>query len=106
MNRLSQVLDANGNSVGTNHSACVDAQVFTTAEVHTIPTGAKSVRLTGTIPFWMNIGAAAAIPSAEVADGTSSILVLTERLYAIPAGVTTIGLVASAACVVSMEFYT
>ncbi len=108
MNRLSQVSDGNGFLAdGLNFSAYMDARVLaaTTAKVHTIPAGARSVRFTGTIPFWINFGGAAVIPAADVTDGTASILILTDRLYAIPATATTIGIIASAICTVTMEFY-
>jgi hypothetical protein len=109
MKRISHVIDPNGNPVlnGLSASDHVDARVLaaTTAEVHTIPTGAKSVRFTGTGPFFIHFGAAAAIPAADVTDGTASTLILTDRIFAVPDGVTTIGIIASAICTVIMEFY-
>jgi len=110
MKRIAHIIDPNGNVItdGLVYSAYVAARVLaaTTAEVHTIPTGAKNVRFTGTVPFFINFGAAAAIPAADITDGTASLLILTGRIFAIPSGVTTIGLIASANCTVTMEFYT
>ena len=68
MKRLTAVLDPNGNPMnGINVSDFVDAMVLgvATAEVYTIPTGVKIVRLTGTTPFYVNFGAAAAVPAGR-----------------------------------------
>ena len=108
MKRLTAVLDPNGNPMnGINVSDFVDAMVLgiTTAEVYTIPTGVKIVRLTGTTPFYVKFGAAAAVPATEVADGSASILVLTEKTFSIPAGATTIGFISPAASVVTIECF-
>lgn len=110
MNRLTQLLDGNGNPVNNGFLAptYTDARVLggSSAEVHTIPTGARNVRLTGSGAFYVNFAAAAAVPSADITNGSSSILVLTERTFAIPSGATQIGLIASSDCVVTMEFFT
>lgn len=109
MNRLMQMLDGNGNPVGLVASDYIDARVLaaTTAEAHTVPTGAKSVRLTGTGAFYVDFEAAAAIPAADITDGSSPILIPADcgRLFSIPAACTAIGLIAAANCVVTMEFY-
>lgn len=84
MKRLTAVLDPNGNPMnGINVSDFVDAMVLgiAAAEVYTIPTGVKIARLTGTTPFYVNFGAAAAVPATEIADGSASILVLTKKLF-------------------------
>lgn len=109
MRKLAIIHDANNEGMpgGLNVSTFIDARVLaaTTAESHTIPSGAKSVRLTGTVPFFVNFAAAAAIPAADITDGSSSILVLTDRIFSIPSSATAIGLIASAICTITMEFY-
>lgn len=112
MRKFSQVVDANNNpvpfaAIAPDH---VDARVLaaTTAESHTIPAGAKYVRLTGTVAFYMKFGGTAAIPASDITNGSSSILVsptCCPATYQIPEGVTTIGLIASAICVITMEFF-
>ena len=108
MKRLTAVLDPNGNPMnGINVSDFVDAMVLgiATAESYTLPTTAKIVRLTGTTPFYVKFGGTAAVPANEVADGSASILVLTEKTFSIPPGVTAIGFISPAASVVTIESF-
>ena len=108
MKRLSAILDPNGAPLnGLNVSDFVDAMALgiASAEVYTLPTTAKYVLLTGTTPFYCKFGAAGAIPATEVADGSASTLVLTSRLFAIPAGCLTIGFISPAASIVTIECF-
>lgn len=112
MRKLAQAVDANNYpvpfaSIAPDH---VDARVLaaSTAEAHTVPAGAKYVRLTGTVAFYVKFGGTAAIPSADITDGTSSILISATccpATYKIPEGVTSIGVIASAICVLTLEFF-
>lgn len=111
MKEYKQGMDGKGFPIpgcyGWSDSIYANVLGATTAEHIHVPTGAKKVRLTGTIAFWVKMaGETAAIPSDEVADGTGS-------MY-IPAGVSVlveldgaavIGLIAGAACTVVMEFF-
>lgn len=93
------------NRIVNSRSTWVDARVLgiATAEVHTVPTGANFVRMSGNLDFYANFGAAAAVPAADVTDGTSSIL-NPSGIY--PVGdVTTIGLISPAATIVTLEFF-
>lgn len=83
----------------------IDVRVLAagTPEAHTIPAGARYVVFAANADFVARFGAAAAWPSADVTDGTGSHLNPNARR--IPDGVTTIGLAANAACIVTMAFY-
>jgi hypothetical protein len=112
MRKLSQAIDANNHPVpfASIVPDYVDARVLAanTAESHTIPAGAKFVRLTGSVAFYARFGDTAAIPSADITNGTSPILVSPNccpATYRIPEGVTTIGVIASAICVITLEFF-
>jgi hypothetical protein len=73
-----------------------------TAEVHTVPTGAKYVVFSGTTDFYARFGAAAAVPADDVTDGTASELNPVARSIE---GYTTIGVIAPATCVLTLAFY-
>lgn len=109
MRKLSQVVDANGRSVPSALLVPdkVDARVLaaSTAESATIPAGVKYVRLSSTAPFYANFSATAAIPSADITNGSSSILIPSSALYEIPTGTTAISLIASAIGVVTLEWF-
>ena len=83
----------------------VDARVLAAgvAETHTVPAGARYVVFSATADFYAKFGAAAAVPAADVTNGTASALNPTQRR--IPDGATTIGLIAPAACVVTLSFW-
>jgi len=87
------------------YSPYIDARVLAanTAESHTIPTGAKVVVFSADQNFYARFGATAAIPAADVTDGTSPMLNPTAR--GIEDGVTTISLISPVACTVTMAFY-
>lgn len=90
--------------IGMGRSQHVDARKLaaSTPEVHTVPTGAVFVNFSADGDFYANFGAAAAVPAADVTDGSAS--VLNPGLRALD-GAATIGLVASAECIVTMEFF-
>ena len=105
MKRISSVLDPNGNSIiGLNYSDYIDHRVLAAnvAETHTVPTGAKYVMFNATTPFYARIGGTAAVPAADVTDGTGSMYC--PELRSIDAA-TTISLIAPTTCIVTMEFY-
>lgn len=82
----------------------VDARALGIAinEDHTIPTGAKYVIFSATADFYAKIGGTAAIP-VDVTDGSGS--ELNPIVRHISDSATTIGLIAPAACEVTMSFY-
>lgn len=105
MKRLQVVLDKDGKSaIGTNRSTYVDARVLAAnvAEVHTVPAGARYVLFSATNDFYANFNAAAAVPAADIENGTASIL--NPGLRSIE-GAVTIGLISGGTCVLTMEFY-
>lgn len=105
MRQLTAILDPNSNPlVGLSWSDYIDHRVLAanTAEVHTVPAGARYVLMSGSENFYARMNAAAAVPVADVADGTGSMINPGLRSLA---GVTTIGLIAAAECIVSLEFY-
>lgn len=85
-------------------SDTIDARVLagTVAESHTVPTGARFVAFSGTGDFYVRYGNTAAIPAADVTNGTASELNPGVRMIE---GHATIGLIAPADCVVTMAFY-
>lgn len=82
----------------------VDARVLavSTAEAHTVPTGALWVVFSSNCNFYASAVTTAAVPAADVTDGSAS--ELNPAAWRI-AGVTTISLIAPTACVVTMAFY-
>ena len=105
MKGLISILDANGYPlVGFNSSDCVDTRVLaaTVAEVITVPTGAKKVLFSSTADFYVKFGAAAAIPVADITDGSGS--ELNPKLRSIE-GSATIGIISPTSCVVTIAFY-
>lgn len=104
-------------STGTNaldtKSAQVDARVLTAnaAEVHTVPTWddggvtrkAGRVLFSSTKPFYIKLDGAAAIPAADITNGTSSELNPAWRWLA--GNVTTIGLISPEDAIVTMTFF-
>jgi hypothetical protein len=105
MNRITAIIDPNGRElIGLTLSDHIDARVLavSAAESHTIPTGARYVMFSANGDFYANFAGTAAIPTADVTDGTASIL--NPQLRTIGAA-TTISLISPAACIVTMEFY-
>lgn len=90
-------------------SGWVDHRVFAaaTAETHTGPTGAAFVMVTPTVDAYVNLGGTAAVPAADVTDGTGSVLVPagTSRLFSITPADATFSFIASAAGIVQLEFW-
>jgi len=83
----------------------VDARVLAAAanETHTVPTGAKHVVFSANCAaFYAKAGGAAAVPAADVTDGTGS--ALNPAGFGID-GVATIGVISPTACIVTMWFY-
>jgi len=91
-------------NIGVPFSRYIDARVLAAgvAEVHNIPAGANIVFFAGTGNFYANVDAAAAVPSGDVTNGSASALNPTMRFCG---GHSTIGIIAPATCIVTMEFY-
>ena len=107
---LVQVRDANREIVSGSDAGggYVDCRVLaaSTHESHTVPTGARFVRVTATGNTFINIGGTATVPAADITDGTSSVLIVNNvpRVFALN-GATAIGIIASAIQTVVLEFY-
>ncbi len=82
----------------------IDARVLlaNTAETHTVPAGAKFVIFGSDGDFYAKPNGTAAVPANDVTDGTGS--ELNPVIWDLN-GVTSIGLVAAAARVVTLSFY-
>jgi len=82
----------------------IDARVLAanTAEAHTVPTGATHVVFSGTADFYVKYGGTAAVPAADVTNGSASELNPVAREIR---GITSIGLISAATCIVTMCFY-
>lgn len=72
------------------------------AEVHTIPAGAAYVLFSANGDFYTNFNAAAAVPAADVTDGTGSEMNPTIRYIN---GGTSIGIIAPQNTIVTLAFY-
>lgn len=83
----------------------IDARVLAanTNETHTVPTGAKYVVFAANCAaFYAKQGGAAAVPAADVTDGTGS--ALNPAGFGID-GVASIGLISPTACTISLWFF-
>ena len=92
------------------YSKYIDARVLAqnVAEGHTIPSGATTVFITATAALWINLAGTAAVPSADVTDGSSATLIpagVVKKL--LTAGATTLSMITddSSGAKVSLEFY-
>ena len=112
VNDLKQFTDRNGFKYPMPVAPTyVDYRVFgaATAETHTVPAGAKTMIVTalGTITAYVNnTGGTAAVPAADVTDGSGSIPC--PAGYQRPFNVTaagTVSIIADAAGIVALEFY-
>lgn len=78
------------------------------AEAITIPAGSTHVAFSATSDFYMRFNATAAVPSADVTDGTGSELNPTVRRLQLgdnSAPVTSISVIAPVACIVTAMFF-
>lgn len=74
------------------------------AENITVPSGARLVSFSPTVPFYANFnGGTAAVPVADVTDGSGSSYCPQTRYLN---GITTISVISSQAGVLTAEFYT
>lgn len=98
--------DANRFPMQNVLNACdhIDARVLAanTAEAHTVPTGATHVVFSGTADFYVNYGGTAAVPAADVTNGSASELNPMAREIR---GITSLGLISASTCIVTMCFY-
>lgn len=101
---------ANSSPVGAyEQSDFIDARVLAanTAESHTIPTGAKFVRVAADVAVYVRVGGTAAVPAADVTDGSASELLtpnMPPMLLSLGSA-TAIGLIAGATAHVTLAFY-
>ena len=93
-----------GMMIGLARPQWIDVRVLAAnvAEVYTVPTGANYVLFSSTVDFYANYGAAAAVPGADVTNGTASELNPTLRATN---GAATIGLISPYAAVVTICVY-
>lgn len=113
INKFAVRVDMGGsNTLVRSAPEYVDARVLlgAGAEVITVPTGADLVVFSSTGNFYARPNNAAAIPAADVTDGTGSELNPTawqlRPLGATPGtAITTIGIIASADAVVTLAWY-
>ncbi len=87
-------------------ATCVLAKSLaaSTAEAFTVPTGAKYVLFSATGDFYANYTTTATVPGdTAIADATAS--ELNPAMRYIPAGCTSISVIAPAACVVTASFW-
>lgn len=88
-----------------NQPTYVDAQVLAAgvAEVWTAPANTRFVIFSSNCNFHAKANAAAAVPAADVTDGTASELNPSAWYFSAP--VTTIGLISASACVLTISAY-
>ena len=108
MIRWSQAVDQNGNPVfsGIPQSDTINAMVFSDAGVKsdTVPTGANLVYISvaGGSNIFVKIGGTAAVPTADVTDGSASEAGALGRWLK---GASAVGVAADGACVVTLAYY-
>lgn len=94
-------------------SAYVDNMVLAAATVETItkPTGYGSAVITPNADVWIRRGGDAAVPAADVVDGTGSILVpagqsrIIDFVDSIDSTLATITIISAGAALVSLEWF-
>lgn len=91
------------------YSKYVDARVLAadTSEEVTVPSGAVVVIMTPDVDVWVDFNAtSASIPSADVTDGTSAVLLPAGVPHArVISGLSSFGMIAGAAAKISLEWY-
>lgn len=82
----------------------VDARVLAAnvSETHTIPTGANTVLFSSTCDFYAKPGSSAAVPAADVTDGTGA--ELNPATWNVT-GLTTLTVISTSTCVLTMSWY-
>jgi hypothetical protein len=96
----------------------VDAVVLASgvAEAYTVPTGAHALAIIGDGAFYARPNGTAAVPAADVTDGTSSILISEPVIWVVDnkneaaqdaggVALTTIGFIASATRVITIQVF-
>lgn len=83
----------------------IDARVLAanTVESHTMPANARFVLFSSTCNFYVNPNGTAAVPAADVTDGTGSELNPAAYYWTTPP--TSLSMIAPTACVVTMAIY-
>lgn len=105
MNTLRVIRDeANGIVVGLGNPDYVNNYHFAGAGTATVtwPTDAKLAHIIGTAAFWAKSGAGAAVPAADITNGTAS---RNSPSFMERRGEATFTLAVSGACEIGVEFY-
>lgn len=89
-------------ALATSDSSQVIVLAANQAKLVTVPSGAGTVLFSATGDFWARFGAAAAVPTGDIVDGTAPELNPAGRDVR---GITSIGIAAPAACVVNLVFF-
>jgi hypothetical protein len=101
---LQAIIQQGSALLGLNVPTWVDTRVLAanTEETHTIPSGAKYVLFSATTTFYAAYGATAAVPAADITNGSGS-----ERNPVLRniTGFSTIHLISPTACVITLSFY-
>ena len=108
MKRLTQGVDQNGWPIvsGIPQSDTINAYVFSAAGTasDTVPTGANFVLVAASqnVDVFVKIGAAAAVPSSNVTNGTAS---EANPMIRQLAGAGSVGIAVAAACIVTLSYF-
>lgn len=105
MKNLNQHEVITNNSYAYNCSDKVNnyVTVASTAQTVTIPTGATVAVFNSTVPFYVNFaGATAAVPVANITDGTGVVYQPSSRYVG---GLSTFSIISASVGVITIEFY-
>ena len=86
----------------------IDSRVLAAAthEAHTVPAAARYVKMIADVAFWYEVNGTAAIPAADVTNGTASSYVpANSAIFVLVTGGGTIGLISAGTPVISLEFF-
>lgn len=76
-----------------------------TAEVITVPVGAKSMRISTPQILWLNRNGVATVPAADVTDGTGQLTVQIGSDHIGLNGAETVGIICASIAALSIEFF-
>lgn len=108
MKKLSCQFDESGRLAFPVPTDYVDARVLAanTAETLTKPTGAKFLRLRGNLLFYYNFNTTAAVPAADITNGTASVAVGASAFVEFSVeNIASVSVVAPAATIVTAEWW-
>jgi len=95
-----------GQVFGINRPMYTNTMVLAanTAESITVPAGAQFVILNGNVDYWADFVTTAAIPAADVTDGSSPVLINAINVFSLE-GATTISVISASTCLATASFY-